>query len=202
MNPTPPPGSFGLAVIRGNAGPLIAVGEALLGSGSRYEHAFVVLDNGEVLEAEPGGAVISPLQRYVDRSGVGGDVVFCDAPVRKWMADAEARGYFLSDWGPTEAALRQRIVTSARKLGPTKDHPGIGYSFLDYLSLALAHWHIRPGFVKRYIASNRHAICSQLVDLVMQRAGIQLYNDGRLPGDVTPGDLDRYRIDALEAARA
>ena len=32
-------------------------------------------------------------------------------------------------------------------------------------------------------------ICSQLVDEAYARAGVQLFDDGRLPGDVTPADL-------------
>jgi hypothetical protein len=32
-------------------------------------------------------------------------------------------------------------------------------------------------------------ICSQLVDEAYLRAGVHLFDDGRDPGDVTPGDL-------------
>ena len=32
-------------------------------------------------------------------------------------------------------------------------------------------------------------ICSQLVDEAYKRAGVQLFDDNRLPGDVDPNDL-------------
>lgn len=66
---------------------------------------------------------------------------------------------------------------------------GTPYSYLDYLSLALAHYKVRPGFVKNYVHSTKHMICSQLVDEAYLRANIHLFDDGRIPGDVTPGDL-------------
>jgi hypothetical protein len=43
--------------------------------------------------------------------------------------------------------------------------------------------------VTDFIADSGHLICSQLVDLCYLRAGAHLFDDGRLPGDVTPGDL-------------
>jgi hypothetical protein len=69
------------------------------------------------------------------------------------------------------------------------DLVGTPYSFLDYASIGLAHLRIRPRWVRDFIADSGHMICSQLVDEVYRRAGVQLFDDGRLPGDVTPGDL-------------
>lgn len=66
---------------------------------------------------------------------------------------------------------------------------GVPYGWLDYASLVLAHFHIRPGFVKRRVNDGSHLICSQLVDAAYLKAGVHLFDDGRLPGDVTPGDL-------------
>lgn len=66
---------------------------------------------------------------------------------------------------------------------------GTPYSFLDYLSLGLAHYKIRPPWIKNYVHSKGHMICSQLVDEAYLRAGVHLFDDGRIPGDVTPGDL-------------
>jgi hypothetical protein len=34
-------------------------------------------------------------------------------------------------------------------------------------------------------------ICSQLVDRCYDIAGVHLFDDGRKPGDVSPGDLSR-----------
>lgn len=80
---------------------------------------------------------------------------------------------------------RDRIVAAA------KDMLGTPYSFLDYLSIALHRFRIRPRFVERYVQTTKHMICSQLVDEAYLRAGVHLFADGRLPQDVTPGDLAR-----------
>lgn len=81
---TPLPGDFGLTVIsEPYVNAAIRVGEALNGDGfgswqtspdkSRhfrgFSHAFCLLDNGEILEAEPGGAVIRP-NPYTDSATV------------------------------------------------------------------------------------------------------------------------------------
>lgn len=78
---------------------------------------------------------------------------------------------------------RAAIVAEARSL------EGLPYSFLDYLAIALARLGIKPQWLKNYIANTGHMICSQLCDEVYRRAGINLFNDGRLPQEVTPGDL-------------
>lgn len=78
---------------------------------------------------------------------------------------------------------RAAIVAEARSL------EGLPYSFLDYLALALARFGIKPKWLKKYIADTGHMICSQLCDEVYRRVGINLFNDGRLPQEVTPGDL-------------
>jgi hypothetical protein len=68
---------------------------------------------------------------------------------------------------------------------------GTPYSWEDYYALAAVRLHLdliaRP--LRKYVADSGHMICSQLVDEAYARAGVQLFNDGRLPGDVTPGDL-------------
>lgn len=78
---------------------------------------------------------------------------------------------------------RATIVYEARSL------EGLHYSFLDYLAIALARFGIKPKWLQNFIANKGHMICSQLCDEVYRRAGIHLFNDGRLPQEVTPGDL-------------
>lgn len=61
----PLPGSIGLTGIHGPAGWGIRAGQALLGDGMLpYEHAFLVLDGGWLIEAEPGGARVRLLSEY------------------------------------------------------------------------------------------------------------------------------------------
>lgn len=78
---------------------------------------------------------------------------------------------------------RATIVSEARAL------EGIPYSFLDYLAIGLARFGIKPKWLQKYIANTGHMICSQMCDEVYRRAGINLFNDDRLPQEVTPGDL-------------
>ena len=66
---------------------------------------------------------------------------------------------------------------------------GVKYGFSTYLSLALVSWGFRPKWLERYISTNGRMICSQLVDEVLRRVGYHVFDDGRAPHDVTPGDL-------------
>lgn len=64
----PEPGDIGLTSVLGPVGWGIRAGEWLLGAGfANYEHAFLVLDGGELVEAQPGGARIAPLSEYDGR---------------------------------------------------------------------------------------------------------------------------------------
>jgi cell wall-associated NlpC family hydrolase len=68
---------------------------------------------------------------------------------------------------------------------------GTPYSWVDCACIGLADlfgWHV-PGPVRDRLTSRRHLMCSQLVDLANHEGGIDLYSDGRIPGDVAPGDL-------------
>lgn len=72
---------------------------------------------------------------------------------------------------------------------------GVRYGFSDYLALSLAHIGLHPKWLKNYIARNGRMICSQLVDEAYYRADVHLFNDGRMPQDVTPGDLANMLIE-------
>ncbi|MEU9258988.1 hypothetical protein AB0D68_10925 [Streptomyces sp. NPDC048212] len=71
------------------------------------------------------------------------------------------------------------------------DLVGTPYSFLDYLSIALERLGVHSKLIRERVMSSGHLICSQLVVLAYERAGIELF-PGTFPGDVTPGDL--YRL--------
>jgi uncharacterized protein YycO len=87
-------------------------------------------------------------------------------------------------WYSAPDDKRTEIASSAVRL------LGTPYSFLDYAALAAVRLHLpSAGLLRAYVASTRHLICSQLVDLAYCRAGVELFDDGRLPGDVTPADL-------------
>jgi hypothetical protein len=185
-----PVGSFLLTRSTSRTSRLITAAQGLTGDGTRYSHAALVVDGGHVVEAMPGGARLSPLIKYVGR---GGNVAVCDSPVRIAVVDAVATGQ-INPWEATdhEDTIRAQVAAAGRAL------VGTPYSFLDYLSVALLHFGIRPAWLLRYVQSSRHMICSQLVDTAYEAAGLHLFDNGRFPGDVTPGDLDRYRTGHLE----
>lgn len=61
----PQVGDIGLTQIGGITGKLIRLGQWLNGDGfADYEHAFVYVGAGLVVEAQPGGAILAPLSKY------------------------------------------------------------------------------------------------------------------------------------------
>lgn len=86
-------------------------------------------------------------------------------------------------WLPCPDAHRDTVAAAYVQL------IGVGYSFLDYASLAARRLHIPAPGLRRYISSTGHEICSQLVDAAAAEGGWHLFLDGRWPGDVTPADI-------------
>ena len=156
----PQPGDWGLTQIGGLSGLAVRVAQWLRGSGwSNYQHALLLLDDGTVLEAEPGGARITPLEGY-------------GKPIT-W-----------SSWPLTDAQRAEVVLVTRTKVG-------VPYSVLTYISLVLLRLHIRPDWVVRRVESDGEEICSELVDRVYLEAGLHLFDDGRLPGDVDPAELEQ-----------
>lgn len=158
---TPLPGDFGLTQISGDVGKLIRFGQWLNGDGfANFEHAFVYVGGGEIVEAEPGGARLASVNEYAAAN-------VC--------------------WSTGKYALttpeRDAICAAAIKFIKTP------YSVLDYFALATHRLDVPAPWLKDYIASSKHVICSQLVDACYQDAGIKLFKDNRWNGYVTPGDL-------------
>ena len=163
---TPPPGTFGLTRIGGLLGIFVSLGQWIVGDASRYTHAFVVLDDGTVMEAMPSGARIRSLEHGLSHFPIA----------FSWAI-------------PLTDAQRAAIVREARAC------VGVRYGFSAYLHLALSRFGVRWPWLMRYLERNGRMICSQLVDAVYARAGVQLFDDGRAPFDVTPGDLANLLIE-------
>ena len=156
------PGDVGFSTIGGRTGAWVNIGQAIIGDSCRYTHAWIALGGGYVLEAMPGGARIRG-----------------DEPARATGSGPVFR-LPLTTWHMVNVA------------GHGRDLPGTPYSFADYAALGLHHLAPRSPLtarVRRYVSDSGHMICSQLVDHLLCRAGYHLFNDGRLPQDVTPGDL-------------
>jgi hypothetical protein len=153
----PVPGDIGLTRIPGLVGKFIRFGQWINGNGFKnYEHAFLVLSDGQLIEAQPGGARIAPLSEYERRNAV----YVCPPP----LTDDQ----------------REAICAAAHR------YVGVPYSFADYLAIAVHRFHIPAPGLRRYVATSRHMICSQLVDRIYLDGGVRLFADNRWPGYVTP----------------
>lgn len=156
----PQPGDFLLTVISGTTGFWVRLAQAVIGDTTKYNHAALVIDSdGTLIEAMPGGARLGHLDSYR-----GQDVYY-------------HRAYYLS------VEERWKIADLGRQA------EGVPYSFADYLALGLTYFGTTPEWLRKYVSNSKRMICSQLVDECFRRAGYDLFTDGRMPENVTPGDL-------------
>jgi hypothetical protein len=157
---TPIAGDFGVVHMDGDSGKWIHIGEMLNGDGfANYEHAFVYVGNGMIVEAEPGGA---QLAKYHYENVLWSTDRIALSNEERFMICNSARSYV---GVPYSAADYFAIAAKRLKLGV-----------------------LVPG-LKAYVASSKHMICSQLVDQCYSDAGVHLFQDGRWPGYVTPAAL-------------
>lgn len=161
----PRPGDFVLTIISGHTGFWVRMAQAMIGDTTKYTHAALVVDeDGTLIEAMPGGARLNNLDHYR-----GQDVYY-------------HRANYLTEEQRTLAGWHGRMAE------------GTPYSFADYLALGLTYFGYSPRWLRRYISNSNRMICSQLVDECFRRAGFDMFDDGRLPEDVTPGDLFWFAI--------
>jgi hypothetical protein len=66
---------------------------------------------------------------------------------------------------------------------------GIPYGWRDVFALGLAQFGLRLPSLSRQVSRPDRLFCSQLVDLVWRAVGFQAFTDGRLPQNVSPGDI-------------
>lgn len=173
------PGDIILLQVKGIVGMLIRLMQIINRDASRWTHAGIVLPDGKLFEAQPGGAVISDISDYATRPGV--IVKHYQAPVPGRPGDYELRALapVLTD------EVRRHICVRAVGMR------GLGYNWDMYLYLALYRFGVRPKWVRNLIQDDDRVICSQAADLIYDLEGIHLLADGRMPFDVTPGDLAR-----------
>lgn len=157
----PLPGDFEVVPMGGEGGKLIHFAQWLNGDGfANYEHARLYLGDGKIVEAQPGGARIAPLSENDGGLWSTGIISLTDIQ-------------------------RQIIVGAGRK------YVGVPYSAADYFAIAAVRLKIGLAvpYLRNYVATSKHMICSQLVDKCYQNARVQLFKDGRWNGYVTPADL-------------
>lgn len=114
---------------------------------------------------------------------IGGNIIIQAEPTGAAYAQLTDHAHTLWSSYDLTSVQRDAICDTAR------GYVGTPYSALDYVAIALHHWHLPAPGLKAYIASTRHQICSQLVDQCYLEAGVHLFDDGRWPGYVTPADL-------------
>jgi hypothetical protein len=172
------PGDIIFPSIHGYAGALVGAGQFILGDATPREwkvrHVAMVtaaatatLTMPAIVQAMPGGAEQVPL-----------------------TGESFVEGFPILRPDYVSATIRaSRVAEAARR------YIGVPYSFADYAAIAGRHLlALKP--TQRtpfddYVASTKHMICSQLVDQALTDAGYHLFDDGRLPQDVTPAALYR-----------
>ncbi|MFE2099534.1 hypothetical protein [Streptomyces sp. NPDC059468] len=130
---------------------------------SRYNHAFIVGPAGLLVEAQPGGARIGHISMY---------------PKAVYNTDKVI---------PDETRLA--IWETALGFAQANNGKGIGYNWLDDAALGLRFFGVWSDWIAGRIARQDRLQCAQLCDLAYSLNGIHLFDDGRLPLAVDPGDL-------------
>lgn len=153
---TPPPGSYGCVRTGGFYAWLIRVGTR-----SHFNHAFVVMEDGRIIEADPGGA------RWARLSDYGTDsMVFNTLDV-------------------TTEDQRRRIMDKAVAL------LGTPYGWTDIVRLSLRCLGLNWSWLTKRADEEKAMICSQLVAACGQAGGQAWLCGRSFPAEVTPGDLAR-----------
>lgn len=164
-------GDILLLRIQGITGLAVWLMQAINWDLSKWTHVGVVLDTGYVFEAQPGGAKITPLSKYADRSGA--------VVTHRLHPNGHRTKLNLS------SGDRVRISDVART------YIGRRYGWGTYLYLAAYRLGVRSKWLKCRVQRSDRMICSQAADQVYRDVGVELFQDGRMPMDVTPGDLAR-----------
>jgi hypothetical protein len=182
----PQPGDFCCVPISGGVGLGIEIGQWLDGDRFQpYDHAEIYV--GQPDSDAPYGYTVSA---YPGGSG---------RRALKYPAELVPGSLWSS--GLIQLTTSQRTAICAW----AEEHRDTQYSFADYGALVLHMLHVPAPGLREYIGSTGHLICSQFVDTAYEEAGKHLFNDGRWPGYVKPGDLagmlkdmipDQYRIES------
>lgn len=173
------PGDVLLLRIEGFVGFMVDVMQRINRDTSYWTHAAVVLDDDTVFEAQPGGAVITPLAEYSDRPG--SVVRYYQRPKQNTPTEYELAPFaeFMN------GSRRASIVRDAREMHAR----GYQYAWSTYFYLALVRFGVTTNWVRWHVQNPDRGICSQAADLLLADNAIHLFRDGRMPYDVTPGDL-------------
>lgn len=167
--------------------------------GAFYDRAFGALIRWATAtkDAYSGGWVDAPVNHAVlyvgPQAGFG----------KPQLIEARPHGAGFADWdayGESMIWLPQLISGDPHRIAATAlSFLGVGYGWLDLVAIAFAQQRFRqlvkdrpldaqPWWVRR-VESMHTLICSQLCDAAYQLSGVQLFDDARIPGLVSPADL-------------
>ena len=153
-------GDFGLVAMSGGIGLLVRIAQWLNGNGFiNYQHAFLYVGEGRVIQAKPGGAVMSSVDTFTHVYWSTGTITLTQT--QRALVAATAQKYV-----GTPYSFLDYLALAAHRL----HLPG-------------------SRLLKHHVASSKRMICSQLVDQIHFDIGSHLFNDGRWPGYVDPLDL-------------
>jgi hypothetical protein len=190
------PGDVILPTIGGYAGALVGTGQIILGDATpsewRVRHVAMVVEgayvagpilparNPRIVQAMPHGAEEVELTPVAFASGFP-----ILRPGYLEPGSLLKLPYRQAEWGFYAAEAARRYV-------------GVPYSFADYLAIAGRHLlALKPTDrtpLDRYVTTSKRMICSQLVDQALTDAGYHVFDDGRIPQDVTPAALYRQLL--------
>jgi hypothetical protein len=132
-------------------------------TGSHWSHVIVAINQAQCVSAEPGGAVVRPISEYPD-----------------------------AVWSHLDLTNQQRQIIAYWALMQAQARTG--YSWPAYYAAGAAALLKRfaPAWLDRIVGRTDKLICSQLADLALQAAGVNLFQDDRPRGAVTPASFGRY----------
>jgi cell wall-associated NlpC family hydrolase len=153
MSYTPRPGDFGVVKTNGIIGKLIRVGTA-----SRWNHAFIYIGDGVIVEANPTGVAITPLAKYPNIAWNQHDTI--------------------------TAKQRDSIIELAlNEVGKPYAFIDISILFLRILGLRF----VKPNKFWKKLSVQNGWFCSELVSYCYRTVGLTLINkkdDLVTPGDL------------------
>lgn len=167
MSEQPLPGDYFVTATAGRLIDRIAAWLIRFGTNSAVNHAGLYVGDGVIVEAV-GKVRYNEITAYPDAI---------------WSTGRLPAHLTLT------AAQRQLIVNKAHDL------IGAKYSWLDIIAIGLAQKRLgrvvnsRTWWARR-VSADGHYICSQAVDVEYQAGRIKLFDDDRLPGLVSPQDLE------------
>lgn len=99
-----------------------------------------------------------------------------------------------AEWGlvhPDDVVVRPPLTMEQRSRidGIAAHLHGTPYGFLDCAALGLAQFGLTLPSVTRRVSRPDRLFCSQLVDYAWFLSGFRAFDDGRVPQDVSPGDI-------------